>query len=231
MFHLKPKPEATQVGRPGDTRPGCGFLGDHGRSRVEAEDHLVDLFEEIHRLEVLPAAEPVRHPLPLPAGVVEVEHRRHGVDPEAVDVVLLDPEQGVGDEEVADLVAAEVEYQRAPVGVLALAGVAVLVQGRPVEAGQGELVTWEVGRHPVDDHTDSAPVQGVDQSPEVVRFAEARRRRVVARHLVSPRSAEGVLGDRHELDVGEAHVGQILGELLGQLAVGRAASVLRRRLR
>ena len=32
----------------------------------------------------------------------------------------------------------------------------VLVQGRAVEARQGELVAREMGRHPVDDHPDAA---------------------------------------------------------------------------
>ena len=106
---------------------------------------------------------------------------------------LLDPVQGVGDEEVAHLVAAEVEHERAPVGVLALAGVGVLVERGAVEAGEGEVVLREVRRHPVDDHADAALVQVVDEAPEVVGVAVARRRREVARHLVAPRAAERVL--------------------------------------
>ena len=35
---------------------------------------------------------------------IEVEHRRDGVDAQAVEVVLLEPEQGVREQEVADLV-------------------------------------------------------------------------------------------------------------------------------
>ena len=102
------------------------------------------------------------------AGVVEVEHRGHGVDPQAVDVELLEPVQGVGDQEVADLVAGEVEDVRAPVGVLALAGVGVLVERGAVEAAEGPVVLGEVGRHPVDDDADAALVQRVDEGAEVV---------------------------------------------------------------
>ena len=71
------------------------------------------------RLEVLAAAVHVGHPLALLARVVEVEHRRHGVDPQPVDVELLEPVQRVGDQEVAHLRVAEVEDQRAPVRLLA----------------------------------------------------------------------------------------------------------------
>ena len=83
-------------------------------------DERVQLAEEVDGLEVLAAAVHVGNPRAGRAGVVEVEHRGHGVDPQAVDVELLQPVQGVGDEEVAHLVAAVVEDERAPVGVLAL---------------------------------------------------------------------------------------------------------------
>ena len=61
--------------------------------------------------------------------------------------------------------------------------------------------------------------------------AEAGGRGVVARHLVAPRPAEGVLGDRHHLDVGEAQLGHVVGQLLGQLPVGQRAAGRRRRRR
>ena len=47
-------------------------------------------------------------------------------------------------------------------------------------------------------------------------------RRVVRRDLVAPGAAEGVLGQRHELDVGEARRDHVVDELVGQLAVGQA---------
>ena len=73
-----------------------------------------------------------------------------------VDVVLAQPEQRVGDQEVADLVAAEVEDERAPVGVRAAARVGVLVERGAVEAREREVVAREVRRHPVEDHADAA---------------------------------------------------------------------------
>src|SRR3712207_7828148 len=41
---------------------------------------------------------------------------RDRVDAKTVDVELLDPVEGVGQEEVTDLVATEVEHERPPVG-------------------------------------------------------------------------------------------------------------------
>jgi hypothetical protein len=164
----------------------------------------------------------VGHPLPGLARVVEVEHGGDGIHPQAVDVELLEPEQRVRDQEIAYLAAAEVEYVGAPIELLAAARVAVLVQRGAVEAAERELVLREVRGHPVDDDADAGVVQRVDEVAEVVRVAEAGRRRVVRRHLVSPRPAERVLGDGQELDVREPARGDVVDELLGELAVRQA---------
>ena len=138
------------------------------------------------------------------------------------------PEQRVGDEEVADLVAAVVEDQRAPVRVRAAARVGVLVERGAVEAREREVVAREVRRDPVEDHADPVLVHAVDELAEVVGRAEARRRGEVARHLVAPRARERVRHHRQQLDVGEAHVLGVGRQLVGQLAVGQRAVALER---
>ena len=104
----------------------------------------------------------------------------------------------------------------------AAARVAVLVQRRPVEAGERPLVAREMRRHPVEDHADPLPVQRVDERPELVRSAEARGRREEAGHLVAPRARERVLHDRQQLDVREPELADVRAELLGCLRVGEA---------
>ncbi len=121
-------------------------------------DFFVELLEEVDGFEVLAAAVAVRHPLAFFAAVVEVQHRGDRIDAQAVDVVLVEPEQGVGEQEVADFVAAVVEDHRAPVGMLALARVGVFVQRGAVELPQAVVIFGEVGRHPVDDHADAVLV-------------------------------------------------------------------------
>ena len=128
----------------------------------------------------------------------------------------------VGDEEVAHLEPAEVEHVRAPVGLVAAARVRVLVERQPVEPGQGERVAGEVPRHPVEDDADAGLVQRVDEVLEVVRGAEPRGRGVVAGDLVAPRGAVRVLHDGQQLDVGEPEVGDVVDQVLGQVAVRHA---------
>ena len=188
---------------------------------LAAVDHLVHLLEERHGVEVLAAAELVRHPLAFLARVVEVEHRRDGVHAYAVDVVLAQPEERVREQEVAHLVAAVVEDQRAPVRVGAAARVLVLVERGSVEAREREVVAREVRGHPVEDHADAVLVHPVDELAQLVGGAPAGRGREVAGHLVAPRARERVRHHRQQLDVGEAHVVGVGRQLVGQLEVGQ----------
>ena len=223
---LEAEAQAALGGGLGDALPRGRLLGDRDRSGHPLVDGGVHLLEELHGLEVLPAAVHVRRPLAGLAGVVEVEHRGDGVDAQPVDVELLEPVERVGDQEVADLAAPEVEDVRAPVGVLAAGRVRVLVERRAVEAGQRELVLREVRGHPVDQDADAGLVQPVDEVAEAVGVTEARRRREVRRDLVAPRAAERVLHHRHELDVGEVEVGQVADQVVGQLGVGVGAAAV-----
>ena len=52
--------------------------------------------------------------------------------------------------------------------------------------------------------------------------AEPGGRGVVPGHLVPPRAAERVLHDRQELDVGEAELGHVVGQLFGQVQIGQS---------
>ena len=59
----------------------------------------------------------------------------------------------------------------------------------------------------------------VDEPGEVRRLPETGGRREVPADLISPGASEGVLGDRHQLEVGVAEPGDVLDQLLRQLAV------------
>ena len=61
------------------------------------------------------------------AAIVQVQHRGHRIHAQPVKVIVRQPEQGVAQQEAADLVAVVVKDQAAPVGVQAFARVLVLV--------------------------------------------------------------------------------------------------------
>ena len=73
--------------------------------------YLVESLDEGHGFEVLVPPELVRNPFAGLPRIVEVEHGGHGIDAQAVYVVLVEPEEGVGDEEIDHFVPAVIEDQ------------------------------------------------------------------------------------------------------------------------
>ena len=143
MFHLKWKPSPPRcTGRvtPGNDVDSSAMVT-HARKVVA--DGPVELLQEIDRFEILAAAVSIRRPLAVLARVVEIDHRGDRVHAQAVDVILLDPEQRIRDQEIAHFVAAVVEDLRAPLRVLAAPRIGVLVQVRAVELGEPVRVAAE----------------------------------------------------------------------------------------
>ena len=145
---LQAEPQAAEIRGPRDAGQGGRFFGDRQHAGILQVGLVVQFLEERDGLEVFAAAELVGDPLAFLAAVVEIEHRGHGVDAHAVDVVLVEPEQGVGEQEVADFVPAVVEDQRAPVAVFALARIGMFVQRGAVELPQAVAVARESGPAP-----------------------------------------------------------------------------------
>ena len=103
--------------------------------------------------------------------------------------------------------------------MLAQPRVGMLVEMSAVKIAQAVRVVGEVGGHPVEDDAVAMAVQRVDEVGEVVGRAEPRGRCEVADRLITPAPVKRMLGDRHQLDVGEMGVVEVGDELVGQFAV------------
>src|ERR1044071_5355588 len=93
MFHLSEKPRPpTYVGRetPVQAVDSSAIVRTPGYCRWISS---LNFLEKLSASDILPPAEAVRPPLAFLAAVVEVEHRGDGISPQAVDVVLVEPEQ------------------------------------------------------------------------------------------------------------------------------------------
>ena len=193
---LHGKAQSTHPGGARDLGPGGGFLGDGQGTGVRAQGEGVELPQELYGLQVLAAAVAIGRPLAGLARVIQVQHGGHRIHPQAIQVELLQPVVGAGQQEVLHLVAAVIENERAPVGVLAPARILVLIQGGAVKPGQGVGVSRKMRGHPIQDHPDAATVEVVDKKAEVIGAAETLGGSEITRGLVAPGVIERVLGDR-----------------------------------
>src|SRR5690606_32328345 len=94
--------------------------------------------------------------------------------------------------------------RRVPVRVKALARILMLVESRAIESCKPVRVCGEMGRHPVQDDANAGAMRAVDKPGKTLRLAETGRRGVESRRLIAPGRVERMLGDRQELDMGEA---------------------------
>ena len=180
----------------------------------------VELLEKFHRLQIFVSAVDIGRPLSVLPSVIQVKHGGHRVHPQAVDVVLPQPVGRGGQQEAAHLGLAEVKHPCAPSGVLPLAGIGVLVAACAVEFIQAERILREMGGHPVQNDAYARLMELVDEPHQVVGRAEPAGGREIAGTLIAPGHIQRVLGDGHQLHMGEAHLLDVGDQVLGDGAVG-----------
>ena len=93
---------------------------------------------------------------------------------QAVDVILLRPEERVVDKEGRDLAPPKIVDRGVPVGVEAELGVLMLVERGAIEMGEAVLVDRKVCRHPVDQHRHPGTMRAVDEPGEAIGPAKPR---------------------------------------------------------
>ena len=132
----------------------------------------------------------------------------HGIEAQAVEVIIAQPHDGVVAEEAADFVAA---------CVFEVDGVS---PGRVVQVGEvwaefGEVISRraKVVVDDVEQHCESVFVAGVYESLQCFRAAVGFMRGEEVDAVVSPASFSGKCVDRHEFNVGNAEVSEV-GEVI-----------------
>ena len=135
-----------------------------------------------------------------------VDDRMHGVEPQPVQMELLDPVERVLDDELAHRLAvlAVVIDGVAPGRLVALGEEARGVGGEVVPVGTKVIID-----HVEEDHQ-PALVGGLDQRLEILRAAIAGIGRVGQDAVIAPVPPAGEIGDRHDLERGDAEPRQVI---------------------
>ena len=149
-----------------------------------------------------------------------VEDGMHRVQPQAVEVELLDPVEGVVDDEFAHRAAVRpVEVDRRAPWRLVAIGEGLRRNRVDIGAFRSEMVVDDV-----EQHHQPAGVGGFDQRLQVLGPAVGGIRGVGQHAVVAPVPAAGKITDRHDLDRGHAKRDQMV-----ELADRGAERALRRK--
>src|SRR5678810_13874 len=96
-------------------------------------DRDIQVFQEEHGVEILVPSELIGNPFSRFACVIEVEHGRHGIHPQAVDVVAVQPEECTVHEKVAHFDPSVIENAAMPFRMVAETWVGMVIEMCSVE--------------------------------------------------------------------------------------------------
>ena len=128
----------------------------------------------------------IGNPLSVILAIIQIQHGSHRIHADAVCMVLLGPEQRVGNQEISNLRPSVVVDQGTPVRVCALSRILMLVNTASVEACQAVGITREMSRYPVQDHADALFMHIIHEIHKIIRRAIPACRRIVAGYLIAP---------------------------------------------
>jgi hypothetical protein len=133
-----------------------------------------------------------------------VDYLLRRVEPQPVEMELVNPVAGVGDEELTHRSSVRaVEIDRFAPLVLVAVGEVLLGEALQVISVGAEMVVDHV-----EDHAETERVCAVDEAAEIVRRAVEPRGREEVDAVVAPAEATGELRDGHQFEHGDAKLGQ-----------------------
>ena len=136
-------------------------------------------------------------------------------------MILLQPEQGIVDQETLHLGAAKIVDGRVPVWMKPLARVRVLVKRGAIKICQAKRVRREMRRNPINDNSNARRMGRIHKTCKSLRVAKARGRCIEAGRLIAPRRVIGVFGDGQQLDMGEPQVTHIVHKIACQFIIAQ----------
>ncbi len=216
---LEPEAQAADVGRPRDSRPRRRLLGRGDDARLAGMQDLVELLEERDGLEVLATAVLVGDPLARLARVVQVQHRRDRVDPQAVGVVLLAARTGAeANRKLRTSLRPKLNTNVPHSGCSPRRGSSCSYSAVPSKRARAQSSRGKWAGTQSINHADTVLGASGRRRPSGRRGRRAGGSGAkYAGHLVAPGAGERMRHHGQQLDVGEAHVGGVGRQLVGEL--------------
>jgi hypothetical protein len=99
----------------------------------------------------------------------------------------------------------------------------MFVQRGAIETREAMNIGRKMRRYPINNNAKASLVSTIDEACETSRIAEPPRRRKQSDRLIAPRCIERMFVDWHQLDMGEAEIGDIRNERVGEFVITEEA--------
>ena len=199
--------------------PRGRFLGDGHHIRIIGGKITVHFLEERNRFQALIVSINIGNPLAGAFIVIEIEHRSQSIYAQGVDMIFLEPVDGVGNQKTLYFLAPDIKAARTPTLVLDAVPALVFVKGLSVKFIKTVSILCKVRGHPIENNAYTRLVHCIHKRHKILWRAVTCGRRVISAHLISPRAIEGMLADGHQLHVCISHLLKIGCEIACKLGI------------
>jgi hypothetical protein len=143
----------------------------------------------------------VGDPFPRLTHVIEIEHRGHRIHAQTIDMILAQPEQRIGDQEVAYLTTPVIKDQGTPFFMFTFTSIGIFIEMSAIKVTQRMSIFRKVSWNPIQKDTNPLLMHIINEILEIFRWTKATGWSIVARDLISPRAIKRILGNRHQFDM------------------------------
>ena len=221
-FIVEPKPTCLDWFR--DVGPSSTLFRDHVCVRLAFEYFCVHLLEEFDSLAIVIAAILIRCPWTFI--IVKIKHIRNGIDTDSIKMELLQPENGVRNQEAVHLCFSQVKIQCPPTVVDGAIRIGIFKSRCTIKIGQRIIIFAEMAGNPIHDDADSFFMRFFHKIPQLKQIPVTRSHREVPGDLIAPRSFQRMFHQRHEFDVRVAHFLHIWNQRFSKIFKGIPAAII-----
>ena len=219
------KAHATHINRLGNIWPGGGLLSNHQSLWILSKHGFIQLVEEIYSLQIAVAAMLIRLPLAILSAIIQIQHIGHSINAEAINMILIHPENSIGNQKALYLGTAIIKIGGTPASIICSLRIVGFIQIPAIKISQTMIILTEMTWYPVHNNTDTCLMCLVNQITQIIRSTKTAGSGIVASSLIAPRAVERMLTQRHKLYVGIIHILHIVNKLVSQFPIGQGLAL------
>ena len=216
------KAHAAHINRLGNIWPGGRLLSNHQSLWILSKHGFIQLVEEIYSLQIAVAAMLIGLPFATLSAVIQIQHIGHSINAKAINMILIHPENSIGNQKALYLSAAIIKIGGTPTSIVCPLRIVGFIQIPAIKISQTMIIFTEMTRHPVHNNPNTCLMCLVNQITQIIRSTETTGGCIIASSLITPGTFKWVLTQRHKLYMGIVHILHIVYQLVSQFPIGQS---------